>query len=137
SPDGSQIVFESDRGGRQQLYITGANGGAAKRISFGSGSYSTPVWSPRGDLIAFTKQSGGKFLIGVMRPDGSRERILTEGFHNEGPTWAPNGRYLMFFRDGRGAGGPRLFQIDLAGTNEFAVTTPSFASDPAWSPLLN
>lgn len=137
SPDSSRIVFESDRGGRQQLYVTGANGGAAQRISFGSGSYSTPVWSPRGDLIAFTKQSGGKFLIGVMRPDGSRERILTEGFHNEGPTWSPNGRYIMFFRDGRGSGGPQLYQIDLAGTNEFAVATPSFASDPAWSPLLN
>lgn len=137
SPDGSQIVFESDRGGRQQLYVTPAGGGSAQRISFGSGSYSTPVWSPRGDLIAFTKQSGGKFLIGVMRPDGSRERILTEGFHNEGPTWSPNGRVLMFFRDNGGNSGPQLFSIDLTGTNEQRVPTPGFASDPAWSPLLN
>ncbi len=138
SPDGSQIVFESDRGGRQQLYVMGASGGGAKRISFGKGSYSTPVWSPRGDLIAFTKQSGGKFLIGVMKPDGSGERILTEGFHNEGPTWAPNGRVLMFFRDVRGAqGGPQLWSIDLTGYNEQKVPTPSFASDPAWSPLLD
>jgi len=138
SPDGSQIVFESDRGGRQQLYVMPSSGGGAKRISFGQGSYSTPVWSPRGDLIAFTKQQGGRFLIGVMNPDGSGERILTEGFHNEGPTWAPNGRVLMFFRESRGAtGGPRLFSIDLTGSNERQVTTPSFASDPAWSPLLN
>lgn len=136
SPDGSQIVFESDRGGRQQLYVVGINGGEAKRISFGSGSYSTPVWSPRGDLVAFTKQTGGKFLIGVMRPDGSRERILTEGFHNEGPTWAPNGRVLMFFRDDRGSAGPRLYSIDLSGNNEQLVSTTGFASDPAWSPLL-
>lgn len=138
SPDGSQIVFESDRGGRQQLYVMSAGGGDANRISFGAGSYSTPVWSPRGDLIAFTKQSGGKFLIGVMRPDGSAERILTEGFHNEGPTWAPNGRVLMFFRESRGeSGGPKLFSIDLTGYNERQITTPSFASDPAWSPLLD
>ncbi|MDO9415105.1 Tol-Pal system beta propeller repeat protein TolB [Pararhizobium sp.] len=136
SPDGSQIVFESDRGGRQQLYVMSSGGGAQNRISFGDGSYSTPVWSPRGDLIAFTKQSGGKFSIGVMKPDGSGERILTTGFHNEGPTWAPNGRVLMFFRQGAGAGGPQLFSIDLTGYNEQQVKTPSFASDPAWSPLL-
>ncbi|MBO6723631.1 MAG: PD40 domain-containing protein, partial [Roseitalea sp.] len=124
------------RGGRQQLYVMGSNGGGATRISFGNGSYSTPVWSPRGDLIAFTKQSGGQFSIGVMKPDGSGERILTTGFHNEGPTWAPNGRYLMFFRQNAGAGGPQLFSIDLTGRNEQRVTVDGFASDPAWSPLL-
>jgi len=136
SPDGSQIVFESDRGGRQQLYVMSAGGGGQNRISFGDGSYSTPVWSPRGDLIAFTKQSGGKFSIGVMKPDGSGERILTTGFHNEGPTWAPNGRVLMFFRQNAGAGGPQLYSIDLTGYNEQLVPTQGFASDPAWSPLL-
>lgn len=137
SPDGQRIVFESDRGGRQQLYVMDANGGGAQRISFGNGSYSTPVWSPRGDLIAFTKQTGGKFLIGVMKPDGSKERILTEGFHNEGPTWAPNGRVLMFFRESPGAnGGPKLYSIDLTGYHERQVPTASFASDPAWSPSL-
>ncbi len=138
SPDGKHIVFESDRGGRQQLYVMRANGANTQRISFGNGRYSTPVWSPRGDLIAFTKQKGGKFLIGVMRPDGSKERILTEGFHNEGPTWAPNGRVLMFFRETPGAGGgPRLYSIDLTGYHERLVPTESFASDPAWSPLLD
>jgi TolB protein len=138
SPDGSQIVFESDRGGNQQLYVMSAGGGGANRISFGQGRYSTPVWSPRGDLIAFTKQIGGRFAIGVMRPDGSGERILTEGYHNEGPTWAPNGRVLMFFRDAGGAtGGPQLWSVDLTGRNEQRIQTPAFGSDPAWSPLLN
>jgi len=136
SPDSQQIVFESDRGGRQQLYKMNADGSNQQRISFGDGSYSTPVWSPRGDLIAFTKQSGGKFSIGVMRPDGSGERILTTGFHNEGPTWAPNGRVLMFFRQPAGAGGPQIYSIDLTGYNEQQVQTPGYASDPAWSPLL-
>ena len=135
SPDGSQIVFESDRGGTQQLYVMPANGGQAQRVSFGNGRYSTPVWSPRGDLIAFTKQSGQGFSIGVMRPDGSGERVLTTGFHNEGPTWAPNGRTLMFFRDQNA--GPELWAIDITGRNERRVQTPGLASDPAWSPLLN
>ncbi|MEO0800556.1 MAG: Tol-Pal system protein TolB, partial [Pseudomonadota bacterium] len=114
------------------------NGGAPQRISYGQGRYSTPGWTPRGDTIAFTKQASGRFLIGVMNPDGSGERILTEGFHNEGPTWAPNGRVLMFFRESRGArGGPRIYTVDLTGYNERSVPTPAFASDPAWSPLLS
>ncbi len=137
SPDGQQIVFESDRDGTQQLYVMSAGGGQARRISFSEGRYATPVWSPRGDLIAFTKQLDGRFLIGVMKPDGSGERILTDGYHNEGPTWAPNGRLLMFFRESQGAsGGPRLFSIDLTGYNERQIPTPNFASDPAWSPVL-
>ncbi|WP_114010842.1 Tol-Pal system beta propeller repeat protein TolB [Cohaesibacter intestini] len=138
SPDGRQIAFESDRGGRQQIYVMNADGSNVQRISFGSGSYSTPVWSPRGDLIAFTKQYKGQFQIGVMQTDGSRERILADGYHNEGPTWAPNGRVLMFFRESPGAnGGPKLYSIDLTGRNEYVVPTPAFGSDPAWSPLVN
>ena len=109
----------------------------AQRISFGEGSYSTPVWSPRGDYIAFTKQGSGQFSIGIMKTDGSGERILTSGFHNEGPTFAPNGRVLMFFRDPGGNGGPSLFTVDISGRNEQRVPTPGFASDPAWSPLLS
>jgi len=136
SPDGSQVVFTSDRGGRAQIYVMGADGSGPRRISFGDGIYSTPVWSPRGDLIAFTKQTAGEFQIGVMRTDGSGERILTSGFLQEGPTWAPNGRVIMFFREGAGSGGPKLFSIDLTGRNEQPVPTPNYASDPAWSPLL-
>ncbi|MFC5992487.1 Tol-Pal system beta propeller repeat protein TolB [Limoniibacter endophyticus] len=133
SPDGSQVVFTSDRGGRPQIYVMNADGSGQKRISFGQGSYSTPVWSPRGDLIAFTRQSGGGFEIGVMRTDGSGERILSTAFQQEGPTWAPNGRVLMFFS---GSSQPKLRTVDLTGRNEQAVPTPNLASDPAWSPLL-
>jgi TolB protein len=137
SPDGARICFESDRGGKPQIYVMGATGGGAQRISFGEGSYSTPVWSPRGDYIAFTKQGGGQISIGIIKPDGSGERILTSGFHNEGPTFAPNGRVLMFFRDPGGNAGPSLYTIDVSGRNELKVPTPGFASDPAWSPLLS
>jgi TolB protein len=137
SPDGSQVCFESDRGGKQQIYVMPATGGAAQRISFGDGSYSTPVWSPRGDYIAFTRLAQNQFAIGVMKPDGSGERVLTEGFHNEGPTFSPNGRVIMFFRDPGGTAGPSLYTIDISGRNDQKVPTPSYASDPAWSPLLS
>ena len=141
SPDGESVVFNSDRGGTQQLYVMATDGGQPKRISFGKGRYATPVWSPRGDLVAFTKLLRGRFFIGVMRPDGTGERLLTESYLDEGPTWAPNGRVIMFFRqrprnaDGSG-GETRLWSIDLTGYNERRIVTPMDASDPAWSPLL-
>jgi len=137
SPDGSQIVFESDRSGTQQLYIMPAGGGEPVRISFGPGRYGTPVWSPRGDYIAFTKQNKDRFHIGVMRTDGSEERLLTASFLDEGPTWAPNGRVIMFTRQGAGATGePALYSVDISGRNLRKVATEGPASDPAWSPLL-
>ena len=135
SPDGSKIVFESDRGGQPQLYVMGAGGGGAARISFGDGSYSTPVWSPKGDLIAYTRQSGGSFQIGTMKPDGSGERILVDSYHAEGPTFCPNGRVIMFFRDAGGDGGPSLFSVDIWGRNEQQIETGGYASDPAWGSL--
>ncbi len=139
SPDGSQIVFESDRSGTQQLYVMSIGGGEPTRISFGEGRYGTPVWSPRGDRIAFTKQNAGSFHIGVMRTDGSDERLLSSasaGYLDEGPTWAPNGRVLMFFRERLGAdGGPSLYSVDISGRNLRQIPTNGFASDPSWGPL--
>lgn len=141
SPDGANIVFNSDRGGTQQIYVMTENGKSVRRISYGKGRYATPVWSPRGDLIAFTKMHKGRFFIGVMRPDGSGERLLDEDFLVESPTWSPNGRVLMFFRqskstpDGKG-GRSRLFSVDLTGHNLREIITPMGASDPAWSPLI-
>jgi TolB protein len=141
SPDGKQIVFNSDRGGTQQLYVMDSDGNNVKRISFGTGRYATPVWSPRADLIAFTRLAESEFFIGVIRPDGSGERLLTKGFLVEAPTWAPNGRVLMYFKqnpsDQRGQGtNSRLYSIDLTGYNEREIITPTEASDPAWSPLI-
>jgi TolB protein len=135
SPDGTRIAFESDRSGTQQIYVMGADGSNPTRISFGGGRYATPAWSPRGDLIAFTKIAGG-FRIGVMSPSGGNERLLTDSWQDEQPSWSPNGRVLVFFRSHRGgAGNADLWSVDLTGVNERKLATPLDGSDPAWGPL--
>jgi len=141
SPNGKYICFNSDRSGYQQIYVMKSDGSNVKRISFGKGLYGTPVWSPRGDLIAFTKLHKGKFYIGVMRTDGSGERLLTENYYQEAPSWSPNGRVLIFYREtksnDKGEGfSAKLWSIDLTGYNERLVDTPTDASDPSWSSLL-
>ena len=142
SPDGKYICFNSDRSGLQQIYVMRKDGSNVKRITFGKGLYGTPVWSPRGDLIAFTKVHKGKFYIGVMRADGSGERLLTENFYQEAPSWSPNGRVLIFYRetksDSEGKGfSAKLWSIDLTGYNERLVVTETDGSDPSWSSLLS
>ena len=142
SPDGKYITFNSDRSGYQQIYVMKSDGSNVKRISFGNGLYGTPVWSPRGDLIAFTKLHKGKFYIGVMRTDGKGERLLTENFYQEAPSWSPNGRVLIFYRETKtnekGEGfSAKLWSIDLTGYNERLVETETDASDPSWSSLLS
>tara|TARA_Y100000590_G_scaffold13293_1_gene16102 strand:- start:21702 stop:23006 length:1305 start_codon:yes stop_codon:yes gene_type:complete len=142
SPDGKYICFNSDRSGLQQIYVMRSDGSNVKRITFGKGLYGTPVWSPRGDLIAFTKVHKGKFYIGVMRPDGSGERLLTENFYQEAPSWSPNGRVLIFYRetktDSEGKGfSAKLWSIDLTGYNERLIETETDGSDPSWSSLLS
>jgi len=142
SPDGKYICFNSDRSGVQQIYVMKSDGTNVKRITFGSGLYGTPVWSPRGDLIAFTKVRKGRFYIGVMRADGSGERLLTENFYQEAPSWSPNGRVLVFYRETKsGANGKgfsaKLWSIDITGYNERKLSTETDASDPSWSSLLS
>ncbi len=142
SPDGKFICFNSDRSGLQQIYVMKSDGTNVKRITFGNGLYGTPVWSPRGDLIAFTKVRKGRFYIGVMRPDGSGERLLTENFYQEAPSWSPNGRVLVFYRETKsgekGEGfSAKLWSIDITGYNERKIPTETDASDPSWSSLLS
>ena len=142
SPDGKFITFNSDRSGLQQIYVMRSDGSGVKRITFGNGIYGTPVWSPRGDLIAFTKMRQGKFYIGVMRTDGTGERLLTENFYQEAPSWSPNGRVIVFYRETKaGLKGEgftaKLWSIDITGYNERQLKTETDASDPSWSSLLS
>src|SRR3546814_17787335 len=90
--------FESDGSGGQKNYTRNMDRSQQRRISCVGGRYATPEWSPRGDLIAFTKMGGGEFRIGIMTPAGGGERLLTNSWQDEAPTWSPNGRVIQFFR---------------------------------------
>jgi len=134
SPDSKNIIFFGYRAGGYDLWEVGADGSNQHRVSFGAGRNGTPVWSPRGDLLAFTKQDGGRFDIGVMRVDGSGERLLTQSWLDEGPSWAPNGRVIIFNREapgGEGGNRSKLYSVDVTGFNLREVPTPTDASDPA------
>ncbi len=137
SPDESQIVFNSDRDGSPELYVMGSMGEAPRRISYGEGRYGSHEWSPRGDMIAFTVIKGGHLQIGVMRPDGGDERLLTRSFLDEGPTWSPNGRIIMYSREDPTTDRQRLRTIDITGRIGGEIPTPLDASDPDWSSQLH
>lgn len=136
SPDGSKIVFNSDRGGTPALYIMNSDGSNVTRLTYGDGRYYAPAWSPRGDLIAFVKEIRGTFHIGVIDPQGGEERLLTDSYMDDNVTWAPNGRVLVFSRQSPRSDKTRIFTIDLTGYNLRELPTPTNASDPAWSPLI-
>jgi TolB protein len=134
SPDGRYILFTSDRAGREAIYRMNADGSNVKRLSQGEGKYSQPVCSPRGDLIAFTKQYRGRFYIGVMKIDGTDERLIASGDVVEAPSWAPNGRYVIYAVT-RGSQS-RIAITDITGRYTRFIITKYDASSPTWLPAL-
>jgi TolB protein len=109
-----------------------SDGSNIRRLSFSKGRYATPVWSPRGDWIAFTKFGAGGFFIGVIRPDGSGERMLASGHLVEGPSWSPNGRVIMYSHQDYSRK-EKIYSVDITGYNKREVLTPGNAVDPEWS----
>ena len=107
SPDGSKIVFESDRSGSQQLYVMDADGTDQRRLSFGSGWYAAPAWSPDGEWIAFARAAGGGRRIGVIARRRQRgEDRSPPGRPTISPPGPPSSREFLFERTD--AAGPAL-----------------------------
>ena len=140
SPDGKRIVFTAGKNSTPHLYVMDANGQNRIQITFSKGGYSAPSWSPDGKYITFVKQYKGVFYLGIIHPDGSEERLLTEGFLIEGPQWAPNSQSIVFGRKERAKPNfpspSKICTIDLSGHNERTLKNIQAGSDPCWSSAL-
>ena len=90
-----------------------------------------------GNRIAFTRIGGGAFRIGVMNASGGGEKLLTNSWQDEGPSWAPNGQFVMFHRTSQGSGTAALMSVHIDGGQPRRMPTPVGGSDPSWSPLNN
>ena len=133
SNDGNKILFNSNlSGGKSQIYIMDRNGNNITKISIGKGSYRTPVFSPNGEWIAFTKIILGKYYIGIMNINGTNEKLLTSSWLEESPSWSPNSQTVIFNREDT-AGHNRLYMVDISGYNEREVFCKTEASQPSWS----
>jgi TolB protein len=112
------------------------DGSNIRRVTQGDGKFSQPIFSPRGDFIAFSKQIGNQFFIGVVRPDGSEERLIIRGYMAESPSWSPNGRYILFVMQSHKNTRQDICKIDLTGFFMQTLKTHREARDCSWSPLL-
>jgi TolB protein len=138
APDGKRLVFTSDRSGTPQLFLTNIGGSTPVRLTY-EGRYNTsPVWSPRDNTIAFVGRSNGQNLdIYTIRADGSRLQRLTNGGGNhEAPTWAPNGRFVMYNSSRGGAWQRRLMRENGQGDrplpdNGTVCLSPQWVARPA------
>ena len=113
-----------------------ADGSGQRRISFGGGWYASPQWSPDGEWIVFTRRGQDGRRIGIVKPDGTGERVLTSGPGDEGPSWSANSREIIFQRiapTGRSA----LARVALDGSEPRPVTIPQDGSDPDWSGVMD
>jgi TolB protein len=134
SPTGREMAFISDRSGVPHLYVMDAEGANVRPLTT-SGRHTQPRWSPKGDMIVYTQRAGTHDIWGV-NADGSNPRRLTSGpGDNQGPTWAPNGRHLMF--QSNRLGGWQIFSMLLDGSAQTPVTRGTAEStSPTWSPRL-
>ncbi|MFQ5746379.1 MAG: hypothetical protein ACE5HF_04065 [Gemmatimonadota bacterium] len=139
SPDGRRVAFTSTPLGQPQVYVQGVNSAPPRLISryvFGEKGYATsPDWSPRGDRIAYHGWIDGVFQIITVNPDGSDRRVLTSSGSNEDPSWAPDGRHLVFASDRRGF--HALWILDTVSGRIRSVSVNHIDQLPDWSgPLV-
>jgi len=135
SPTGREIAFVSERSGGAHIFVMDAEGANVRRLTQ-AGFNTQPRWSPKGDTIVFTSRQGNFDLWGIG-PDGSNLRRLTAGpGNNEGASWAPNGRHLVF-QSNRLAGGYQLFTMLADGSEQQPLTrAPGESTSASWSPRL-
>ena len=136
SPDGTKIVFESDRSGTPQLYVMEADGSKQRRLTFGGGWYAAPDWSPDGQWIAFTRRGADGRRIGIIAADGSGEKLLTTGPGDDGASWAPSSRDIVFQRTDA-VRRNQIYRVSIDGTEPRKIEIPQDGADPDWSGVMD
>ena len=136
SPDGRKLAFTSDRGGRPQIYLMDADGSNARRLTYDGDYNAAPAWSPKGDWIVYVCRIPSEgFKLCRISPNGERRGQITTGQSiDDSPSWAPNGRHLVFSSIRRGESQLYIITVDGKGLEKIS-TMGSHLSSPSWSPF--
>jgi TolB protein len=135
TPDGKQIYFTSDRGGGPQIYRMGADGGAVARVTFNGDYNVSPRVSPDGKSIVYVSRRSGRFQVYTLDLATSQEILLTDTTLDESPSYAPNGRLVLYATEigGRGV----LASASTDGRNRTRLSGPNGnIREPTWGPFI-
>ncbi len=130
SPNDDEIVFESRKNQRRNIYRMSVNGGSEEMLVGNDGVYAEPKWSPDGEWIVFTKLRNKLFHVGIVRPDGTDEQILFSSYMLENPTWMPNSDAILFSYKKSSISKPELKMIDISGREIRTIKTSMGAVSP-------
>ena len=135
APDGQWIIFTSDRGGSPQIYRVPVSGGAPERLTF-EGTYNvSPHYAPDGKSFVFVQRNGGRFNVALQDFVSKQAQLLTENSVDESPSFAPNGRIVLYATEIRGRGILASVSSDGRVRQRFS-TESGDVREPAWGPIV-
>lgn len=135
APDGASLLFVSDRGGSPQIYRFTLATGAVERVSFDGTYNTTPRQAPDGMSFAFLKRDGGRFNIAVQDIASRQVQVLTQGGNDESPSFAPNGRMILYASGQGGHGILAAVSSDGRVKQRLSSAIGGDVREPAWGPL--
>ena len=135
SPDGKWLLFTSDRGGSAQIYRVPVAGGPAERLTFDGTNNFSPRVSPDGKSFVFSHYVDGVFYIAIQDFATGQMQILTGGGWEKKPSFAPNGKLVLFATESQGRGILATVSID-GRVRQKMVAQRGDIREPIWGPFL-